>query len=171
MLRTLLADRFRLRTHYETRDTAVYAITADPQGTFGNEFRRSSHDCDALIAAGRKPTDPNPPLDAKMRPVCWQNYKFNVEGPGTVQIRYAGELRQLTTRTQQCFDRPLVDMTGLRGSFEWALTFASDPRRAKSSNLPSISVAFEEQLGLRVQPRSAPLEVLVIDAVEMPTPN
>ena len=70
---------------------------------------------------------------------------------------------------QGFFDRPLIDDTGLNGSFEWKLTF--DPRPGAANTGGLIRDAFEDQLGLKLEPRIAPVGVWVIDAVEAPTPD
>jgi uncharacterized protein (TIGR03435 family) len=66
-------------------------------------------------------------------------------------------------------DRPVEDQSGLSGNFEWALTFALNP--LTNSEFPSVLTAFNEQLGLRLVPRRGAIDVLVIDAVSLPTPN
>jgi uncharacterized protein (TIGR03435 family) len=60
-------------------------------------------------------------------------------------------------------------MTGLAGIFEWEVQFVSRP--GTSDNVPNMSTAFGEELGLKLEAEIAPHEVLVIDRVEMPTPN
>jgi len=166
MLQTLLADRFKLRTHRETRQVPIYAIVVARQGRLGPEIRESRHDCDALRAAGAKPTDADKPVDSKGRDLCWRNIDF-----GAAQgVRYAGPLAMLATRGAQPYvDRPVVDATGLTGNYEWQLTFTM--RDTPDSTVPSIYTAFQEQLGLKLEPRTGPFEVFVIDSVEMPTPD
>jgi uncharacterized protein (TIGR03435 family) len=71
--------------------------------------------------------------------------------------------------------RMVVDHTGLEGAFDYELRFApatptaSTP--AASLEQPSVFVAVEEQLGLKLEPRIEPVQVLVIDSVSMPTEN
>jgi uncharacterized protein (TIGR03435 family) len=166
MLKALLAERFRLRTHTETRQLPVYAITVAREGRLGPEIRPSSHDCAAIVRAGGRPTDANAPRDYKGRDLCWMNYDF---GP-TQGIRFAGPLAYLVSRgAQPNVDRPVVDATGLTGNFEWQITFTRNP--TADSDAPSIFTAFQEQLGLKLEPRTGPVDVLVIDSVEAPTPD
>jgi uncharacterized protein (TIGR03435 family) len=166
MLRTLLAERFKLRTHTETRDVPIYALTVAREGRLGPEIRPSNYDCPALIAAGARPTDPNPPRDGKGRGLCWNNYDF---GP-TQGVRYAGRMSALVTRGAQPYvDRPVIDATGLSGNYEWHVSFTMRP--TPESEAASIFTAFQEQLGLKLEPRTGPFEVRVIDSVEAPTPN
>jgi uncharacterized protein (TIGR03435 family) len=69
---------------------------------------------------------------------------------------------------QQKLGRPVVDKTGLAGKFDFTLRWTLDENRPASFGSP-ILAAIEEQLGLRLEPRSAPVEVLVIDNVEKPS--
>jgi uncharacterized protein (TIGR03435 family) len=97
-------------------------------------------------------------------------------GPGFVDTsrtvakqRWAGPLRLLMQRVQFSVDRPIVDATGLSGNFEWVLTFgwgANPP-----ADVPQLFAALQEQLGLKLEARQGPVEVLVVDAVELPTPD
>jgi uncharacterized protein (TIGR03435 family) len=72
-------------------------------------------------------------------------------------------------RIQPFLDRPVVDATGLTGSFEWALAFSRNG--AFDSLAPSIYTATQEQLGLTLERRTVPVNALVIESVEMPTPD
>jgi uncharacterized protein (TIGR03435 family) len=165
MLKALLADRFSLRVHTETRQIPIYAMTVIRDGKLGPDIRESRFDCDAVYKAGRKPTDPDPPLDSKGRGLCWSNYDFGQ----TQGARYAGPLSMLASRAQSFVDRPVVDATGLTGNYEWQLTFTM--KDSPDAVAPSIYTAFQEQLGLKLEPRTGPFEVYVIDSVEMPTPD
>ena len=67
---------------------------------------------------------------------------------------------------QAFVDRPIQDNSGLKGSFEWNLTFGTSPN---ATNAPMIFTAVQEQLGLKLDSTKAPVDVLVIDHVEQPT--
>jgi uncharacterized protein (TIGR03435 family) len=91
-------------------------------------------------------------------------------GPMVAQRdRQAGPLTRLFPGIQGFVDRPLVDATGLTGNFEWEITRAMPG--VETSEYPSMFTALEEQLGLKVEPQMATIDVIVIDSVEMPTPN
>jgi uncharacterized protein (TIGR03435 family) len=73
-----------------------------------------------------------------------------------------------------------VDKTGVTGTFDVSVSFSPEGVRpfagdhftpAADPNLPSLRDAFRDQLGLRLEPARGPVEVLVIDSVEMPTPD
>jgi uncharacterized protein (TIGR03435 family) len=165
MLRTLLADRFKLRMHTETRQVPIYAIAVAREGKLGPDIRESRYDCAALIKSGRRPTDPDPPQDSKRRDLCWRNYDFGA----TMGTSYAGPMSQLVSRVQPYVDRPVVDATGRAGNYEWQLTFTM--RQTPDSDAASIFTALQEQLGLKLESRTGPFNVFVIDSVEMPTPD
>ena len=65
--------------------------------------------------------------------------------------------------------RTVVDKTGIAGAMDFTLTWAPD--NTPDSNAPSIFTAVEEQLGLKLVPGRGPVDVLVIDSAERPTPD
>jgi uncharacterized protein (TIGR03435 family) len=71
-------------------------------------------------------------------------------------------------------DRPVVDRTGLGGTIDFTLEFAP-PERPQGTppdeSLPTFYTALQEELGLKLQPQTGPVDVLVIDHVEQPSPN
>lgn len=164
MLRTLLADRFGLKIRAETKQTPVFALTLARAERLGPALTRTSVDCAALAAGGAKRDDPDNPPDAKS--FCWKSDGLS---QGAITKTYAGSISELVRRIQGFVDRPLVDATGLTGSVAWQLTFASGAN--PNADVPGISTALEEQLGLKLQPRAGPFEVLVIESVSLPTPD
>jgi uncharacterized protein (TIGR03435 family) len=173
MLRTLLADRFRLRAHTERRDGPVYALEIAKNGRLGTEMRRSSHDCQAFVTAGcvgaRRRIDLrltfSPPNTSY--PHGWDTYDYSKTARGVLSMAYSSSLRELARRLQAFLDRPVIDSTGLIGSYAWRLTFAI----RDESDAPGIFTAVAEQLGLRLRATTAPAEVLIIDSVSMPDPD
>ena len=149
MLRTLLEDRFRLATHTETRDMQVYALVmARRDGEPGPQLRRSTRDCKAAAAGAASPCG-------------GQN------GPGF--LKGAGrEISGLVPFLASQVQRPVVDRTGLTGAWDIELTFNPD---APDDPRPSLFTALQEQLGLRLEPSRAPVQVLVIDRIERPAQN
>ena len=169
MLRRLLTDRFHLRTHTETRQVPAYILTIARDGKLGPQLRPSSHDC----------TSPSMPQHAGERarlgpkgpdgePVC-PGILYGRSTTGEMTVRYASPLSFMLSLLQAFVDRPIVDATGLRGSFEWAVSFSSE-QRADPFGTPMVT-ALREQLGLKLEQGLHPIEVLVVDSVEMPTPN
>ena len=168
MLRTLLAERFKLRVHTETRSLPVHALTVVRQGRLGPGLRPSTVDCAAYFAERTKNPGLPQPQGSDGRPLCASSYDFSK--PGAQGLRSAGTIATLVRMMQAFVERPIVDDTGLTGSFEWMLTFGMSPA-ANDAGIPGISTAVQEQLGLKFEPRTAPYEVLVIDSVEMPSEN
>ena len=176
MLRTLLAERFRLRAHTEPRQLRVLALTVAQAGRLGPELRPSTHDCDALRAARAKGSTTAMPMDAKQRPLCTLELlrapatASGARGAMAAQVdRGAGPLARLLPALQGFADRPLRDATGLTGNFEWQITTAFPG--PGPSDYPSLPTALEEQLGLKLVPRTAAVDVLIIDSLELPTPD
>lgn len=169
MLRRLLADRFKLRVHTEKQRVPVYSIVVAKPGRLGPRLRRSKHDCTAFVAAGGTQTKADAPRDDQNRLLCWGNYEWDRDNPARMTIRHAGTMATLIERVQPMLDRPAVDATGLTGSYEWGLTYTRE--RRPNEEFATIGTAFEEQLGLRLEPREAAIDVVVIDALELPVPD
>jgi uncharacterized protein (TIGR03435 family) len=158
MLRSLLADRFKLVVHRETRQLPAYALTVARAGRIGPELRRVEP-CN---------TRPTPGQEPRARCGGFAIGMGTMRGDGITMTQLAGELASATE------GRHVVDRTGLEGSFDLTLTWNADslrPDAASAGNAPSIFVAIQEQLGLRLEPITAPIAVMVIDRVERPAAN
>jgi uncharacterized protein (TIGR03435 family) len=172
MLRAMLADRFGLAAHWEQRQRAVYAlVVARPGAPPGPGLHRTEAGCgegvQALTGGGR----------GSMRPGRGPNCTFG-GGPGNVQgnavtVQMFGRMIGSEVR------RPVIDRTGLTGSFDIDLRYRPDfgirpdgpPPAPLDPDAPSIFTAVEEQLGLKLVSERAPVDVLVIDRLERPTPD
>jgi uncharacterized protein (TIGR03435 family) len=170
-MRTLLTDRFKLKIHRESRELEVYALVMTRPGSPGPGLKRSTQDCSpeaikTMAGRGGPPPGPGSPVLCGARML-----------PGRVQLggmpisTFAGPLGGLTGRI-------VVDRTGLIGSWDFDLTFAPEPGRGvvadvppPDPNGPSIFTALQEQLGLKLEATKAPVDVVVIDSVEPPTPD
>jgi uncharacterized protein (TIGR03435 family) len=169
--RGLLVDRFRFSGHVERREMDVYSLTLSrSDGQLGPGLRRSSVNCDETIAENRRRSlageRPAPP-PAGQRPTCG-----SVGGASSL-TGGATELAGLVAMLAQALGRPVVDRTGLTGRFD--IDFKAAPPGAREGSplgsLPPISTALEDQLGLKLTRDSAPVDVLVVDRLEMPTEN
>ena len=155
LLRGLLADRFALVIRPETREMPVYALTAARDGRFGPNLRPSKADCTgktATMAGGRVQCG----ILVSQSPVA-----ASLRGGGatlTEFVRLFGDF----------LDRPLVDESGLGGLFDLELEFATTPASA-NPDLTVVFTAVQEQMGLRLEPKRAAVEVLVIDSVSPPS--
>ena len=174
MMRSLLADRFKLVTHLEKRDLPIYALVlAREDGKLGPGLSQSTVDCEAMRAEarGRGGAPPAPPAPGQ-RPVCGMMM-------GRGQIRGGGfPLSQLAASLSQTVQRVVVDKTGLTGNYDLDLTFNADMTQdaqgttaAVDTGQASIFTAVQEQLGLKLDSQRGPVDVVVIDRVEPPTPD
>lgn len=146
MLQSLLADRFKLAIHRETREVPVYALTV---GKGGPKLKPSE------AAAG-----PRTPAGAGGTEVASGHISF--QGESMADFAWA------LSRMAAIGDRVVVDQTGLKGAYEFELRFE---RESPESLGPSIFEAVQEQLGLKLVSTRAPVEFLVVDHVEKPGEN
>jgi bla regulator protein blaR1 len=157
MLRTLLADRFKLVLHSETRQLPIYALrVAGRDNTLGPQLHKSDVDCDAVLAETARTGQPVPPRVQGQMPPC-----STQTGPGHMAAN-AISMSQLADMLTQFAERETHDETGLRGNFDLTLDWNDDV---------SIFTAIQEQLRLKLEPSRGPVDVLVIDHVERPTPD
>lgn len=167
MVRRLLADRFALTTHVETREVPIYALVkARSDGALGPGIRPSA------CAAADKVSIPPGPVDRNrppMPPPCG-----GVRGTkGTLQARFA-PMAKVAGMLSMLIGRPVEDRTALTGVFdlevEWTPAADSVPPFAPGIGEPTFA-AIEEQLGLRLEPQIGPVRMLVIDHIEHPVPE
>ena len=145
MLRALLADRFELAVHMETRELPAYALVlARTDGRLGPQLRRSTADCGATPAA------------------CRTSVGSDIRATGQALSALSGTLPQFVQR--RVFDR-----TGLSGLFDFELRFSDTDPAVAGGDLPSIFTALQEQLGLKLEATPGPAEVIVIDRIARPT--
>jgi len=156
MLQTLLADRFKLAVHREQKVMPVYALVAGKNGP-------KLHEADA---EGR--------LGIAM-------------GPKGRQLNGKVSLSRLADALSNWMDRPVLDMTGIKGIYDIDLEWTPDegqpgaPRLAPGGegarpeaggDNPSIFTAVQEKLGLKLEGRKSPAEIIVVDRAEkVPTEN
>ncbi len=171
MLRALLADRFGIRARLETRELPIYRLVkARADGRLGPQLRESPVDCAALRAAGT--TLPGAELPAQQRP-CVMRFGRSQSGAAGLTLSDLSEV-VLSLYT----GRMVVDRTGLTGPFEWALEWTPDQLLPTiggdtriDPNGPSLFAALQEQLGLKLEPATGPVSVLVVERADLPTEN
>jgi uncharacterized protein (TIGR03435 family) len=169
MLRNLLADRFQLRVHIESRPGRVYALTPLASGKPASRLHASTAECRARIALGpasSAPNSPSSPCGMSARP-------GRVTGVGVT-------MSQLVTLLSQYAGRRVMDQTGWPGEFDFELIWTPDlvPSGAPPAGAPvddavggSLFTAVREQLGLSLVDRRMPVDVLVIDRILLPSDN
>jgi uncharacterized protein (TIGR03435 family) len=151
MLRGLLAERFRLQAHRETKEMPVYWLVVAKNGPKLHDVKEA----DALMQNGSPPA---------LRP-----------GVNGMFIR--ARLSDLADVLARPLGRPVLDKTGIDGWYffqlEWALdpppgagAVTAEPRATIPETDPSLFTALEDKFGLRLESRRSAIEVLVIDQVE-----
>jgi len=161
MLRALLADRFKLAAHTDVRDTPVFALVqVRTDGRLGPGLRRATIDCVAAEAAGRVPPSPEP----GQPPVCESEIGDRIKGRGQPMTSLA---RMLSVFVQ----RRVLDRTNLTGGFDFDLQFDGAAAGPGVDSSAALITALQDQLGLRLSSVRAPVEFVVIDRIERPTPD
>jgi len=165
MLRALLRDRFKLAAHIEQRDLPVYLLARTrPDGPLGPSLERGAFDCND--PAARK-QDANAALAARPgRMLCGFTTDAGMLDGGGVTMDTLAQL--LTSQA----GRPVLDRTGLTGGYnvllKWTATLGTD---APPGDAVSLFTAVQEQLGLRLDNGTAPLDVVVVYRIEQPSEN
>jgi uncharacterized protein (TIGR03435 family) len=153
MLQSLLSERFKLAFHRETRELPGYALVVEKGGL---KAKRSQPDAESRSNSSRVAID------------C-----------------EACAMPRLAQKLSEVIHLPVADLTGIEGAFDFQLKFTPDDMQAKPSssgerpgavlvdltNGPSVFQALQEQLGLKLEPRKVPTEVLAIDHAEKASEN
>lgn len=172
MLQSLLADRFKVHLHSESKDLPIYELQVAKGGP--KLPKRDDSDCGDA-------SSPDPSGRLSVNP-CGALVSFWAPQGGVIQGQKVG-IPELANTLTAFVDRPVVDRTGLRGTFDVELRWTPDdyhfaagqsevPHVAESPEPgPSIIAAVQEQLGLKLTSVKGPIEVLVIDHAEKPTGN
>jgi uncharacterized protein (TIGR03435 family) len=157
MLQTMLADRFALKAHWESREQPVYALVV---GKGGPKFKTAD------LAKAAKGPDGETPTDS-----------LEIGASGHIAFRYT-TLPWLARFLSHELGRPVLDLTGIQGTFDFE--FDANPseldglRRAGAAGdslAPSLFTGIET-LGLKLESRKAPIAHLVVDsASRTPTGN
>jgi uncharacterized protein (TIGR03435 family) len=165
MLQSLFSDRFQLAVRRETKESNVYNLVVAKGGP------------KIKLSADQNPTDINGPAP----PGAGPNHGAIRLGAGSM-IRNATPLSRFASMLSQRLDRVVIDKTNLTGRFDIRLQWTPDlgenllsptglPLPAEPGDAPSIFVAMQEQLGLKLESARGPVEFLVIDHVEKPSEN
>jgi uncharacterized protein (TIGR03435 family) len=155
MFQNLLVDRFHLKYHMETRQGPVYALTVDKGGV------KMARDAAEEAWSGKYPVEATGRAEFTGKQVTMKYFSY-----------WLGLMLQRD-------ERPVLDETGLKGTWDFTLKFLPElpPNMSRDqlppdlANLPSIFDALPEQLGLRLRPAQGPVQYLVIDQIDRPTAN
>jgi uncharacterized protein (TIGR03435 family) len=152
MMRTLLEDRLHLAVHRENRQVDGFRLVRTRPDRLGPNLRVSALDCAVSFSS---------------QPKCREggiSFGDVIEWKAT-GVRMAGVTQGVSSHV----GKPVSDNTQLTGTFDLELRWS--PEMADSSAVPSIYTALQEQLGLKLDSRRVPIEVIVIDRADHPTPD
>jgi uncharacterized protein (TIGR03435 family) len=196
LVKNLLIERFKLKAHTEPREMRVYdLVIARSDGRLGPDLKPSTSDCsnaDELNAA-RAAAMAKGDLSAvipKPGEVFACTVSPNVSGgPANISVHGDGqEIAQLIELLTQLTGRPVRDRTGLTGRYDFDLRMdlqtllamaqgmgvnvpAGAAERIPQSDGSSLMTALDEQLGLKLDSVRAPMDVVVVESIEAPTPD
>jgi uncharacterized protein (TIGR03435 family) len=153
MLQNILTDRFKLQFHFEKKEMQAYTLTVDKNGTKN-------------LTAHPNPSAGEVVLDQSI-------------GPGLNKWHaHCASMDFFTWRLSQTVPDPIINQTRLEGCFDFELNFVREQFQGAPGAPPSDTVvgssiydALKNQLGLRLESKKAPVEVMVIDHAERPTEN
>lgn len=137
-VQSLLASRFGLVAHRETRQLTSYELTVAKGGV-------------------------------KLKAVTMPGEQLGFRGSAGHNRGFAVTMPMFAKELERLMGRPVLDRTGLDGKYDYVLEWAPDSEAASSG--PTIFTALQEQLGLRLESVKAPVDTLVIDRIERPSPN
>ncbi len=159
MLQALLADRFQMKSHWETRQLPAYNLVVAKPG----RLQRSTGappDAAELKVWGEHPI---PPL-----------YQRN-DGAGYDYVAHGATMINIVAMIRTQLNRPVTDKTGLSGKYDFVLRYRGateqDEDPASTDPTPPLDQAIQNVLGLKLEQTKGPVQVLVIDHIEKPSEN
>jgi len=173
MMRSLLAERFKLAVHYQARQVSVYALVAAKPGVLGPKIRAHPADspCETDISSKTTPQTAKGDFPS----VCGGILGL----PASAQDRYSFgaanvpmSLIASALSSWGNLGRPVIDQTGLGGNYDFVLDYTPDPPASyakEDSGGPTFQGALQKQLGLKLESQKGPADFLVLDHVEHPT--
>jgi len=175
MMQSLLADRFQLVAHYETHDVPVLALTLVQPGKLGPKLipHADGPPCD------RPGASPGPGL-VGFPPGCGSSATLRMSGGALMLTGYRDAGMDMVAASLAGVvgqGRPVIDKTGLTGSFDYTLQWAPELNGPDSPAPPSDPIgptflqALRDQLGLKVESTKGPVRILIINRAERPSQN
>jgi uncharacterized protein (TIGR03435 family) len=169
MMRNLLAERFELQIRREMRVMPIYALvvakeglkmkpTAEVESPGASEGSRIPN----ASKAGGDVLPQNAPGAQGIVQSNMADGRAKVVGQRQSLSGVVSWLRAIAV------DRPIIDQTGLKGEYDFSLMWSPDP----DSNLLDFSVIMQRQMGLRLEPRNMPMDILIVtSALKVPISN
>jgi uncharacterized protein (TIGR03435 family) len=178
MMQSLLTERFKLKVHIESRQFPVFALVLVDPGKTGPSLQPHAVDdsCDAASSTASG-SAPHPALQPT---VCGVMAHLPPSAPG--RYRFGGRnvtMAQLATSLpiqtgMATLSRPVIDRTGLSGGYDLSLEWTPEPTNPDSpadESGATFRKALKDQFGLKLIPEKGPVDILIIDHVEMPSAN
>jgi uncharacterized protein (TIGR03435 family) len=160
MLQKLLEDRFKLTTHWETRDSDIYKLVTGKGGP-------------KLGAEGSIPPSADELKDFGDHPIP-TIHQVN-DGRGYDFIAHGCSMSELVRILTGTFGKPVNDETGLTGKYDFVLKYRGRWDRDRDADdmdpTPPMDRALQEELGLKLETAKGPVKMLIIDHIEKPSPN
>jgi uncharacterized protein (TIGR03435 family) len=184
MMQALLADRFKLTIHNETRQLPVLAVVLVKPGKTGPQLQPHSEAASPCSTTTAIPQAPGsaPPVAGGLPASCGGTLVMPASVPGRVRWGARNATMGYIANSFNGMvpsDRPMLDRTGLTGNFDFLLEFTPElsgplppgPTLQPDPNGPPFLEALRDQLGLKLESQTGPVDVLVIDHVEEPSAN
>ena len=187
LLQALLADRFHLQYHIETKEMPIYALVVARGGLKMKESAPpppAPSDADGYHPPDPVPPSPNQPLPKHVSPGNMMMRMSSTTAELTASEGTIDGLTRILANQSDAGGRQIVDKTGLSGKYDYHLEWTpagtgmamkgADNGTAESGanpDAPGLFTAIEEQLGLKIEPDKGPVQVIVIDHLEAPTAN
>jgi uncharacterized protein (TIGR03435 family) len=171
MLRTLLAERFQVKTHVEQRLGPAFRLSMARPGRLGSQLRRSEADCDAGVRSE---------VDGRQCGFFGPAPTAPVGSNRAYQALRGMTMDEFAVILSAHLGRHVINSTGLSGAFDGDMEFTAEimlppppsgPNPFDGTTLPSIFSVLPQQLGLRLEQTEAPQAILVIDHAAHPTAN
>jgi len=151
-IRVLLTERLGLKTHLETRNTSIYNLVVDKAGV--------------KLQVVPPPPDGEAPAAPSPADVQTHASQHGLEFLGS-----NASMRAITGALSSMVEAPVVDKTGLTGTYNYTLRFGRDWSANDPESWPSIFTAVQEQLGLKLDPVHESVPNLVVDHIAKPSEN
>jgi uncharacterized protein (TIGR03435 family) len=182
MMRSLLADRFKLGVHTETQQVPVYAVLLAKPGTTGPQLQPhlDGAPCSTTLPSASDPA-PQSNVAGKFPALCGGIFNMPPSAPGRERAGARnvpmGMIASALTAMGN-LGRPVLDQTGIGGTFDFSFEWTPDPDAVPPGvdfqpdpSGPSFQGALKEQLGLKLESQKGPTDVIVVDHVERPSAN
>jgi uncharacterized protein (TIGR03435 family) len=181
MLQALLADRFKLEVHWETREVPGFALVLGKPRTLGPRLRPHADDASCSTAPPSYASAALPATVGGFPVACgsvetWlDGGRWHIAGRNVTMEQIAGRLTH-SGNDDIVGDGPVLDNTGLAAKYDFAIEFSPSLSWFRNTGQPdptgpTFLEALRGQLGLKLESKTVPVNVLVIDHVEEPTPN